>query len=172
MKKVIAVILSLAAVLCLSSCSGGAPSGMTTASGDNDAFYLYVPSTWTVNTSGGTASAYIVTDFSNVSMTCMLPEDNISTVAEYVEYTRNALAAALKDYENENDGALTEMTLGGKDAVSFDYSAKMGTVVYKWRQIVTMKSDTFYILTYTSTAENFDSHLEELAQIVENVSFK
>ena len=151
-------------------CSADAPEGMKAASSENEAFYLYVPTTWTVNSSGGTASAYIVTDNSNVSMTCMLMDEGLTTTEAYAAYAKAALASVLKDYEDI--GETTETKLGGKPAVSFEYKAKSGETVFKWRQTVTIKSDTFYILTYTSTAEKFDSHLEELDKITENVRFK
>ena len=170
MKKILAVILCALMLLCFVGCSENAPDGMKAASSENEAFYLYIPTTWTVNSSGGTASGYLVTDYSNVSMTCMLMDEGLTTLDEYVTYTKAALAEVLKDYEDV--GEVTKTKLGSRDAVSFEYSAWSGTVNYKWRQVVTLRSDMFYILTYTSTVENFDSHLEEVDKIIENVKFK
>jgi hypothetical protein len=39
-------------------------------------------------------------------------------------------------------------------------------------QAVTMKDDFYYIFTYTSLAENYDKHLEEVNSIISYITFK
>lgn len=172
MKRIITVLLCAVMMLCAVSCSGSdVPDGMRLASSENEAFYLYVPEGWTVNTSGGTASAYYTSaDRSNVSMTCMLQDDGLTTLEEYETFCREQFTSSLPGYAA--DGESSSVKLGGQDAVSFEYTATVGKINYKYRQVVTLYKDIFYILTFTSTAENYKSHVEDVAEIVASVVFK
>ena len=78
MKKIISVLL-IAALACgfLASCGGSGnvatPAGMKLISGENDAYNLFVPSKWIVNSIKGICSAYHnEADTSNISITSFL----------------------------------------------------------------------------------------------------
>ena len=45
-------------------------------------------------------------------------------------------------------------------------------VNYKYRQIVVIYKNMFYIFTYTSTPEGYDLHADEVEQIIAKVKFK
>ena len=169
--------------LVLSGCSdNAAPDGYQNAAGDSEAFYLYVPTTWVLNNSGGTASAYYSSDdYSNVSMTCMVIDPGeMDELEEYKTITLAELESVLPDFkvvEAPVDSDIPEedkvpLTLGGRDAISFEYECTLGGETYRYKQVVTLKDDFFYLLTYTSLAENYDKHIEEVDGIVENVTFK
>ena len=169
--------------LVLTGCSDKtAPDGYQNAAGDSEAFYLYVHTTWVLNNSGGTASAYYSSDdYSNVSMTCMVIDPGeMDELEEYKTITLAELESVLPDFkvvETPVDSDIPEedrvpLTLGGRDAISFEYECTLAGETYRYKQVVTLKDDFFYLLTYTSLAENYDKHLEAVAGIVENVTFK
>ena len=185
MKRSLCLFISLITVLTLvlSGCADkDAPEGYQNAAGESEAFYLYVPTTWVLNNSGGTASAYYSSDdYSNVSMTCMIIDpDEMDELEEYKTVTLSELEALLPDFkviESTVDSDIPEedrkpLTLGGRDAISFEYECTLSGKTYRYMQVVTLKDDFFYLLTYTSLAENYDSHLEEVAGIIENLTFK
>lgn len=174
----LALLIALSTILLVgcSSSSVEVPDGMRLVSTDSDAFYLFAPGGWIDNTSSGAASAYYSdNDRSNVSMTCMSPysisEDNPPVNAkEYVEVCRAELAAYMPGYEAV--GEVSDVVMGGRNGKSFEYTASMGDVTYKYRQVVVVYQDLYYILTYTSTAEGYDLHTADIDKVIENVKFK
>ena len=128
MKRSLCLFISLLTVLSLvlSGCADkDAPDGYQNAAGESEAFYLYVPTTWVLNNSGGTASAYYSSDdFSNVSMTCMVIDPGeMDELEEYKTFTLAELEAVLPDFkviESAVDSDIPEedrkpLTLGGRD---------------------------------------------------------
>lgn len=185
MKRSLCFLISILTLLSLvlTGCADKeAPDGYQNAAGESEAFYLYVPTTWVLNNSGGTASAYYSSDdYSNVSMTCMIIDpDEMDELEEYKTITLAELASVLPDFkvvETPVDSDIPEedrapLTLGGREAISFEYECTLSGKTYRYMQVVTLKDDFFYLLTYTSLAENYDAHLEEVAGIIENVTFK
>ncbi len=162
----------IAVVLSLAACGDKTiPDGMQVASGQNDAFNLYVPKGWSVNTSGGTASAfYTSSDRSNVSMTSIMTEGGFQTLDDYQNAVETSLAGVLPSYEKTSD--FTDTELAGKSARTFDYTCVLDGVNYKYRQVFCLYSGYFYVFTYTSTVENFDLHLEDISKILTEVTFK
>lgn len=176
MKKIIAVLLAISAllsVLVLSGCSVSGvevPDGMKVVSSENEAFYLFVPISWVSNDSSGTASAYYSdADRSNVSMTCMA-SDQVMNIDDYVALCRAELEAVIPNYAPA--GEIEDAVLGGRNGKSFDYTASIGDVNYKYRQIVVIYNNLFYIFTYTSTPEGFDLHINEVENIISKIRFK
>ena len=173
MKRIIVALMCALMLVSLVGCSdAGAPEGMQNAASENEAFYLFVPKAWAANTSSGIASAYYSAsvDRSNVSVTCTLPGEGYLSVEQYVTYTTDSLGKLLDDFAVAS--APAESTLGGAAALSFDYTATVNGVAYKYRQIVSAYKDIFYVFTYTSTAELFDSHLEDVNTILSHFTFK
>ena len=185
MKRSLCFLISILTLLSLvlTGCADKeAPDGYQNAAGESEAFYLYVPTTWALNNSGGTASAYYSSDdFSNVSMTCMVIDPGeMDELEEYKTVTLAELEAVLPDFkviESTVESDIPEedkkpLTLGGRDAISFEYECTLSGQTYRYMQVVTLKDDFFYLLTYTALAENYDKHLEEVSGIIENVTFK
>lgn len=169
---VIAALL-LAAII-LTSCSASAvevPDGMKIISSDEDAFYLFAPMSWVTNSSMGMASAYYSDgDRSNVSMTSMVPTDAVSSLDGYVAYCKAELEAYMPGFETE--GETEDAVLGGRNGRSFVYLASIGEVNYKYRQVVVTYQSMFYIFTYTSTVDGYESHIDEVETMIANVLFK
>ena len=177
------ICLMASLVLILSGCSkDGAPDGYQNVANENDAFYFYVPTTWVSNTSGGTASAYYSSDdYSNVSFTCMVIDPGVTDTLETYKTTALAeFAAVLPEFKeiareeklDENGIAIPDPIIEDKETLVFEYECKLGEDHYKYMQAVTMKDDFFYIFTYTSLAENFDKHAEEVNSIISYINFK
>lgn len=176
MKKISAICLAIAALipaLLLTGCSApgvDVPDGMKLVSSESEAFYLFAPMSWISNDSSGTASAYYSdADRSNVSMTCMV-SDRLMSLDDYVKVCQAELAAAVPNYAPA--GEVSDQVLGGKNGKSFDYTASIGDVNYKYRQIVVIHNNLFYIFTYTSTPEGFDLHLADVEKMISKVQFK
>ena len=170
-------------VLILSGCSDSeTPDGYQNVASDRESFYLYTPKSWVSNASGGTASAYYSSDdYSNVSFTCMVIDPGeMDELAEYKTITLAELETVLPDFkvieEETVEDALAEevapITIAGRETITFEYECTLGGQTYKYMQAVTMKDDFFYIFTYTSLAENYDKHLDEVNQIVAYITFK
>jgi hypothetical protein len=172
MKKIFVVFMCALMLVSFVGCSGStAPEGMQNAASENAAFYLYVPKSWTPNTSSGVSSAfYSSVDRSNVSVTCTLPGEKYLNVEQYVAYTTESLGKMFSDFKVVS--APAETKLGGAAALSFDYTATVNGVAYKYRQIVSAYKDIFYVFTYTSIAEVFDSHLADVDGILAHFIYK
>ena len=177
MKKILAIFLCITALLSFASCSRNIPKNMTPASSDNEAFNFYVPKSWGLNSSGGTASAFFsASDRSNVSMTCMLEDEGLTDLTEYCTLAFKSYREILPEFdglfavpgEEGNKGN----TLGGEPAAYMTYTTKLDEVTYKYMQLVCMHGGMFYIFTYTSTAELFDSHMEDVEMMLQYISFK
>lgn len=177
MKKMLSILLCAAMLVCFSGCSQGVPKNMTSAANENDAFNFYVPKSWGINTSGGTASAfYSANDRSNVSMTGMLEDEGLTTLEEYCVHAFESFREILPQFdglyalpgEADNKG----VTLGGEPAAFLTYTAVLDGVNYKYMQLVCKHSGLFYIFTYTSTVEAYDSHQADLDLMLQYISFK
>lgn len=189
----ICILCTLSILLC--GCSNKeAPEGYHNAAGEHEAFYFYVPTTWTLNNTGGTASAYYSSsDMSNVSMTCMVIEPGeMDTLETYKSVSISELEAVLPDFKivetpaaedtsAEGTGAADEtgaaeenkpVTIDGRETISFEYECTLSGKTYRYMQVVTLKGDMFYLFTYTALAENYESHLEDVSGILENIKFK
>lgn len=182
-RSLITLICLLTSLLILSGCSNdGTPDGYKNVATDNESFYFYVPTTWVSNTPGGTASAYYSSDdYSNVSFTCMVIEPGVmDTLETYKSVSLEEFASVLPNFKefasepklDENGMEIAPPSIDGRETLVFEYECTLGEDHYKYMQAVTMKDDFFYIFTYTSLAENYDTHLDEINQIVEYIRFK
>ena len=185
MKKTLISITCLlfSLLFILSGCSkDSAPEGYKNIANDNDSFYLYVPTAWVSNTSGGTASAYYSSDdFSNVSFTCMIIEPGeMDTLETYKEVALKEFAAVLPAFKevasepklDENGVKIDPPAIEDKETLVFEYECTLGEDNYKYLQAVAMKDDFFYVFTYTALADNYDKHLDDVNQIIEYIKFK
>jgi len=177
------ICLLTSLILVLSGCSDdGAPDGYKNVATDNESFYFYVPTAWVSNTSGGTASAYYSSDdFSNVSFTCMVIDPGVTdTLETYHSTALSELGEVLPQFKeiisepklDENGVEIAPPTIADKETLVFEYECTLGSDNYKYMQAVTMKDDFFYIFTYTSLANNYDKHLDEVNSIISNIRFK
>ncbi|MCQ2427175.1 MAG: DUF1795 domain-containing protein [Clostridia bacterium] len=174
LSSVLAALMLLTILSLFAACSdNGVPDGMFAISLSSDPYNLYVPKSWFNNSvSGHTSAYYSNADKSNISMTAMLQDydNHLETVDDYMKTVDKSLSALLPEYSRTTE--FKETTLGGRAAQSFEYTAKIDGKAYRFMQTVTLKGYDFYIFTYTAEAENYELHADDIAKILENISFK
>ena len=156
------------------------PSGMRLIVSEADDYNLIVPDTWLTETTVGMTSAY-AEDAAHSSVSVLANEVtglSGTTLNEYYDNAVAQLGAAFPDF------ALTyaepsDVKVGFAadpdnyiDGMKYTYSATVGGVQYQWMQVLFIRNATIYIMTYTSTAEAYDDHLEDVSNIIAYFSFR
>ena len=171
MKKILSVVLILCIMLSLVACSNDdtTPEGMKNVAGENDAYYLYVPQSWSENKNGVVGAKYSNTDTSNISVTAYGGSE-YSTVEEYWTDFKEKIPTISTEFEavKENEPKV----IGGKNAAQYVFKMTVGEVKYQVQQIFVSYSNIMYVITYTATEEKFDSHAEDVQKIIDEFKFK
>ena len=129
MKRSFISLTSILCLLCIILCGcsdSQAPEGYQNAASSNEAFYLYVPQAWTLNNTGGTASAYYSNaDTSNVSMTCMIIEPGtMDNLDQYYDITISQLKEVLPDFKTFISTELLESENSDTTSTNSDTTAE------------------------------------------------
>ena len=66
----------------------------------------------------------------------------------------------------------TDLLLGGQAAKRYIYTATMLDMNYRFMQVAAIKGGYVYLFTYTSTDDLYESHIEDVNNIIEHFSFK
>lgn len=140
------------------------------ASHEKNVFNFYVPSTWSLTSTGAIAGAYYYSangDKSNVTLMEYASSYEIKSAKDYWE-------AFQKQYEQPLEIISTDENakLGKYDAFGVEYKTSMNDGNYKIKQVFLASDKIIYIFTYTSTDEFYDAHLDEVAKMVEMFEFK
>lgn len=171
MKKFVSIILLAALCLAMAACGkdNGTPDGMQDVSGEGVAYSLYIPATWNPShdVDGG---YYSQDDKSSVNVTSYYPDIDTPTIAAYWEMCKESYGATYDNFKVIEEAK--EIVLGGKAAASYVFEGEMAGQALKYRQIIAVHGDKFYIMTYTSTPENYDLHDVEVQAIIDNFKFK
>lgn len=145
------------------------PDGMKIASGDALEYRFYVPETWICDTENGVSQAYVdESGRPNVSVTAYIPDDTV-TPQQYFEECERSYKDSLNGYEFIGK---SEREVGGRKAVSYTYSAIYGGVKFNMMQTVFVYLDRVYSITYTSPADTFESHMEDVTAILDAFRFR
>lgn len=167
---ILAATLSLTLLASCGTEDTEAPLGFKEISSDDVTYDLFIPEEWTADISTGVTSAYFSgQDPSNISLIAFELDGSISTVEDYWAAHEPDLKALFSDLEYV--GEPDEGTLDGVPAVQYTYTGTMSGVSYKFMQLVAFKDATVYIFTYTATAANYDTHIEEVIEILKNFKF-
>lgn len=152
------------------------PEGYQYATCNGEYFRLFIPTQWTVNTeSGVSGGCYSLLEGTAVSMT-EVPfdkpadgegEDLTATLEDFFA----AHMAEIQKLRNYNAEKEFDATLGSYKAKDITYSATVGEDTYRYRQVLTKVSGRFYLFTYSSKTDSFDSWLDTVDEILENVVF-
>ncbi len=179
MKKITLLILTLLLSICFISCSNNEndtlPDGMALLDNPSTDFYFYYPSSWQADRNDGVVSAYVSdTDRSNISVSVMTASNEVNSVDTYltlgdISYFDH-MKSTFPDLELITDGE--ELTLGGVPARRYVFTASVAGDAYKFSQIIAYTNGYIYFMTYTSTVELFDSHIDEVTKTVEEFKFK
>ncbi len=193
MKKILKkIIISLfALVLCFSAVSCGnkndqVPTGFKRASNKNADYSLFVPDSWIVDTSTGVTVAKVSeTDASNISFMgfeldgSVLDKDDgegdseeKSTLDRFWEYYSAEFTKTFPDMKYDEDGNGVNMLVSKLAAKKYIYTATVTGIEYKFMQIVVIKGETVYLLTYTAQKETFAKHLDKVLDIAKYLEIK
>ena len=169
-KKIIVLLMVLATVISLASCANksGVPSGMKNAADEDEPFCLYVPQSW-VTSKGDIAGAYYSnTDKSNI--TVMPYGGDFATTEEYWNDFKTRCSAEFSEFEviKENEAKV----VSGRNALQYVYKLKIDGEMYQCQQTVLTYGNLLYVITYTATAEKYESHIADIDNILSVLAFK
>lgn len=180
MKKILALLLACATLLLAVSCgkaAGDAPDGYKLASNDALCDYaLYVPKVWVTESND---SNYTIATLSGADKATLSVAKLENVYADNLDEYWNSCKedyAFLTDFtvisQGTNDAGesvaweKTTVGTGDKAKTGFRYvfTGKFGGTEYKYQQIFIVHGGAFssalYCITYTATADKYDTHLE------------
>lgn len=180
MKKTAAILLCLCMLLGMASCSAGSedhiPEGMQIASCAGADYYLYVPTSWNLNTTYGVSGAYFSLDtLSNVSVqkyeqTEVLKSEMQANGLErsgdriewyFANYCSPLLeSASVEDsyvIRNEELGISYETTFGGENARQYRVQTYYNGQTIQMLQVIAERRDAFYVFTFMAADSLYDS---------------
>lgn len=146
-----------------------APEGMKLASSKERPYILFAPTDWNVDNSGQITNVYTA-DKSNLTVQFIMPTEREHFVEAYWK-------ACMKKYENILtefiEGESSVQTVGGiEGSMVGTFSGKSGGVEYKFKQVIILKGEIYYVITYTATAENYDAHIADANKMIEHFKVK
>ena len=173
MKRSLSLVLSLVSLFLilasLSSCGGeeGVPTGMQLAADGSDGYRVCIPGTWEFIEDAEALVAYV----SQVDKTgIVLTYRSLSGDAPQARYEaeKATLAAALSEFAEVARG---ETAVDKNTAFYAIYTYKSGEVTYRAESVYVSHGDRDYLLTFTAKDEEFAGYEENLADIIENITF-
>ncbi|MBE6617503.1 MAG: hypothetical protein E7627_06165 [Ruminococcaceae bacterium] len=176
MKRILNKIMLAGIILLLITAVGcqkdefAPPKGMEHAADPLASFYLYVPEEWEVDYTRGTGGAYFSdSDPSSISVMAWALPNTDTKVEDWWTTNVSELEKVFDDFALVEEKNVTVDEAHGK---SYTYTASLAGVDYKYMQVAFVKDGSVYLLTYTSIPENFDSHLEDVAEMLEFLTVK
>ncbi len=148
------------------------PTGMQLASDKAAYFNFFVPSDWKVDTSSGSACAYVSDiDPTNVSaVRVSVPDATVTTAELYWEKYKNDFNEAFTNFTVVTENEKT--TLAGKDACKYVYTATLTGQTYKYCSVICVLDGSVYMLTYTAMSDRYDTNIESFDSICNNFMIK
>ncbi len=146
------------------------PDGMKLASNNDVAYCFYIPNEWKTDTNQTVVSALSADGLASVSVVPYLPNGEINTVVGYFEESEKMLNHASGGAYELIDSK--QMTLGGGNAMCYEYTLTLGGTIYRYRQIVGNYKGMIYNLTYTAKNSDFDQHINEFDAIVNAFTYQ
>ena len=176
MKKISVIALVLALATCLLAFSGcakdnekSAPSGMKLASGENVDYYMYVPESWKVDKSDLFTSAYFSSgDATSISVTAYGIGSEEKTVDDWWAKFEGEIGEVYKLSEVKK----ADVKLDGIKGKQYSFSGELSEKEYNFIITAVLKDYYVYYITYTSTPDFYEDHLEELDQVIEAFEFE
>lgn len=178
MKKFLLIIMTVMLFVTLTSCSKpetGLPEGMSLLDNDAVDYLFYYPQSWIADRNDGMVSAYVSeNDRSNVSVTTFAAPADVASVEGYLTmgdttYFDN-MREAFPDLTMMSEGE--EISLDGIPAMQYVFTATVAGDLYKFKQIIAYRYGYIYMMTYTSTNDGFDTHIDEVNSIVKEFKWK
>lgn len=149
------------------------PKGMKIFSNEYVDYTAYIPEAWIVNEPTATPYAYVGSqDASSINIVAQsLSNEQIEAGLEaYWEEYAESFKQNMPDFESVSE--VTEGFLLDKTAASqYIYTGTVSGVKYQFQQTVCMHGGYVYIITYTSTPELFNEHIEDVEQVINTFKF-
>lgn len=166
-KKICALSLALLLTLCMVACSSqdaNTPEGMQSATMEGEPFRLFVPQSWTLNTTSGISSAYVSPTSKNmVTARYYTPADDTMTLSEYIDF-------CVTSYEKTvNSFVLVEQIpaiLGGEDAIKLSYTMQENGIEMTCFQISVLYHGDFISLNGYCATDSYSSLTSDFDQII------
>ena len=167
MKKMIAIVLALLMMLCVTACSKkdpDAPENMKSATVPGEPFHLYVPINWSENTVSGISGAYISAEEKiMVTARYVTPEDTAMTLDEYLDHCSEQYAKTFKSFEiKERSAAL----LGGANAIRLNYTMVENEKEMTGFQITTLYGGDFVSLNGYCPTDRYETFTQDFDLII------
>ena len=167
-------------MISVTGCTGGAtenidvsvPSGMQLASDKAAYFNFFVPAEWKIDTSSGSACAYVSEiDPTNVSaVRVSVPDPTVTTAELYWDAYKNDFNESFTNFTVISENEKT--TLAGKDACKYVYTASLTGQAYKYCSVICVLDGSVYMLTYTALTDKYDTHIGSFDSICNNFMIK
>ena len=146
------------------------PDNMKNASDKDLQYACYVPKEWVTSLNDKLTYAYYPESGKpNVTVTCVSPDNDVDAKG-YFDLCEMEYKKSVAGYELLGDP--TERTVGGRNALSYEYKAVYGEIEYKIMQTVLIYNSLAYSITYTARADAYDAHLEDVEAILNNFRFR
>ena len=178
MKKISVIALFLTAILSLTafvSCGEKkeeikVPDGMKLASSEDVDYLMFVPETWRVDRSDLYTSAYFSSgDATSISVSAY---GLTGGVADLDSWWKSFSDEAKTVYGEFTEVDAKKAKLDGIAGKEYTFTAKLGETQYNYIVTAVIKDYYVYYVTYTSTPDYYEDHLEERVQVIENFDFK
>ena len=175
MKKtgILLILLLLAIGAILSGCADqdpDVPEGMQLASSEDADYLFYVPEGWRLDKSSLYTSAYFSSgDATSISATAFGMNLTDTSVNDWWEKYKEQFEGI---YENVEFSEGEETKLGGVEAMKYTISATLNEKDYQYIIVAALRDSYIYYITYTSTPEYYEDHLDALDQVIECFAFK
>lgn len=178
MKKIIFALIAACMILSLCACSSegsdvSAPAGMMGVKNDVLKVTVCYPMEWTIDRNDGmlsllkdTSQASMVSTYASVSVTKY--STNAANHGEYWKTYSDRLDEELKDYKSIEE---KEIEIGGNTAGRYHYTATVDGSTYHFDQIIAVGGYTAYIITFTASADDYETVLPDFDKIISNFSF-
>lgn len=149
------------------------PKGMKLFSNEYVDYTAYIPESWIVNEPTATPYAYAGSqDASSINIVAQsLSNEQIEAgLGAYWESYSESFKQNMPDFESVSE--VTEGFLLDKtEASQYIYKGTVSGEKYQFQQTICMHGGYGYIITYTSTPELFNEHIEEVEQVINTFKF-
>ncbi len=149
-----------------------APDGMKLISTDERAYRFFVPEAWKVNLRTENTAAYIdETDGTrtNVSVQMYMTSDERQTVEQYWKLCSQSYGEIFAEFEVVSE---SKIEMDGVAAGRYVYDVTSGGKQYRQLQAIVKKGPMFYVVTYTASPENFESHTADVDKMIESFDLR
>ncbi len=158
------IVITAATASCKTNDQYAAPAGYQIVSNENADYCFYVPDDWTPDMSTAAAGAYYnASDPSSVSVMAWEMEYSDSDLDDWWKTNVEDLALTFTNLNVEEE---QNTTLDNNYAKRYTYTADLGANTYKFLQEACTKNGSVYVFTYTSLTDTFDSHLDEVEEML------